>query len=52
METFTEIKPLVDNSFYQKQREKSLSGLDINTIDTPIIEIINSFAKFPFCYTL
>lgn len=52
METFTEIKPLVDNSFYQKQREKSLSGLDINTIDTPIIEIINSFAKLPFCYTL
>lgn len=52
METFTEIKPLVDNSFYQKQREKSLKRLDINTIDTPIIEIINSFAKLPFCFTL
>ena len=52
METFTEIKPLVDNLLYQKQREKSLSRLDINTIDAPIIEIINSFAKLPFCYTL
>jgi len=52
METFTEIKPLVDNSLYQVQREKSLNGLDINNIDAPIIEIINSFAKFSFCYTL
>jgi len=52
METFTEIKPLIDNFLYQKQREKSLSRLDINTIDTPIIEIINSFAKLPFCFTL
>jgi len=52
METFTEIKPLVDNLLYQKQREKSLSRFDINTIDTPIIEIVNSFAKLPFCFTL
>jgi len=52
METFTKIKPLIDNFLYQKQREKSLSRLDINTIDTPIIEIINSFAKLPFCFTL
>jgi len=52
METFTEFKPLADNLLYQKQREKSLSGLDINNIDAPIIEIINSFAKLPFCFTL
>ena len=52
METFTEIKPLIDNFLYQKQREKSLSRLDINNIDAPIIEIINSFAKLPFCFTL
>ncbi len=52
METFTEIKPFVDNLVYQKQREKSLSRFDINTIDTPIIEIVNSFAKLPFCFTL
>jgi len=52
METFTEFKPLVDHSLYQVQREKSLRRLDINTIDTPIIEIINSFAKLPFCFTL
>jgi len=52
METFTEIKPFADNLLYQKQRKKSLSGLDINNIDAPIIEIINSFAKLPFCFTL
>ena len=52
METFTEFKPFVDNLFYQKQREKFLKRLDINTIDTPIIEIVNSFAKLPFCFTL
>lgn len=40
METFAEIKPFVDNSLYQKQRGKSLSRLDINTI--PVLSDINS----------
>ena len=52
METFTELKPFVDNPLYQEQREKALSGLDINTIDAPMIEIINGFAKLPYCFTL
>lgn len=52
METFTEFKPLVDNPLYQEQREKSLRRLDINTIDAPIMGIVNSFAKLPYCFTL
>ena len=52
METFTELKHFIDNPLYQKQREKALSGLDINTIDAPVIEIINGFAKLPYCFTL
>lgn len=52
METFTKIKPLVDHSLFQLQREKSLSKLDIATIDTPIIDVVNQFAKLPFCFTL
>lgn len=52
METFTKFKPLVDHSLFQTHREKSLRRLDINTIDTPIIELINQFAKLPFCFTL
>ncbi len=52
METFTKFKPLVDYSFFPAHREKSLTGLDMNTIDTPIFELINQFAKLPFCFTL
>ena len=52
METFTEINLFVDNLLYQNQREKSLKRYDINTIDTPIIEIVNSFAKLHFCFIL
>jgi len=52
METFTGFKPLVDNPLYQEQRKKSLSELDINTIDEPITEIINDFVKLPYCFTL
>lgn len=52
METFTEFKPLVENPLYEEHRKASLSKLDINTIDAPLIEIINDFAKLPYCFTL
>ncbi|MBT8357593.1 MAG: hypothetical protein HKO79_14505 [Desulfobacterales bacterium] len=52
METFTDIKPLVDHSLFPEQREKALAKLDMNTIDTPIFELINQFAKLPVCFTL
>jgi len=52
METFTKFKLLVDYSFFPVQREKALTKLNMNTIDTPIIGLINQFAKMPFCFTL
>ena len=52
METFTELKPPVSNSFYQEQRAESLCLLDISTIDTPIIAVIRGFSKLPYCFTL
>lgn len=52
METFTELKDFVDNPHYHRQRQKSLSSLDINSIDAPIVEIINAFSKLPYCFTL
>ena len=52
METFAEPKELTENSHFEKQREKSLSGLSDVTIDAPIIEIINDFNKLPYCFTL
>jgi hypothetical protein len=52
METFTEPKKLVENPHYQKQRRESLAGLSDDMIDAPIIDIINSFNKLPYCFTM
>ena len=51
METFTEFKSLVNNPYFLQQREKSLNQLDINTIDSPIKEIIKAFSNLPYCFT-
>ncbi|MDY6892676.1 MAG: hypothetical protein SVO26_03035 [Chloroflexota bacterium] len=52
METFTEIRDFVDNPHYDEQRRQSLSRLDIDTIDAPILDIIDGFSKLPYCFTL
>lgn len=52
METFTELKELIENSNYQIQRQKSLQNLSDDMIDAPVIEIVNSLNRLPFCYTL
>ena len=52
METFTEPKELVANPGYKEQRQKSLSGLKDDMIDSPINEIINTFNKLSYCFTL
>lgn len=52
METFTKPKALVENLHYQDQRRKCLAGLNDGMIDEPIIELINSFNKLPYCFTL
>lgn len=52
METFTELKELVNNPHYQDQRRKSLASLTDVALDVPIIEIINGFNKLPYCFTL
>lgn len=52
METFTELRDLVDNPHYHEQRQRSLLNLDINTIDVPIAEMVSFFTKLPYCFTL
>lgn len=52
METFSEPKELVKNPHYAGQREHSLRRLDLEAIDAPLKEIIRSFAKLPYCFTL
>ena len=52
METFTEVKELAENPRYQDQRQKILCDLTDDIIDTPIIQLINRFNKFSYCFTL
>ena len=52
METFTEAKELVENPHYQKQRQRTLSGLTDVMIDAPILEHIKYFNILPYCFTL
>lgn len=52
LETYTGFKAFVDNPGYLEQRRKSLRGLDIDTIDAPIVDIIRDIVKLPYCFTL
>jgi len=52
LETFTEPKKLVGNPRYQDQRKKSLAGLSDDMIDVPIIDLINTYNKLSYCFTL
>ena len=52
METFTDLKNLVDNPYFHSQRKKCLSNLDMETIDPPIVEIISGLEKLDYCFTL
>ncbi len=52
METFTEIKPFVNNPQYREQRQKTLSGLYMNNIDTLIRVLIVEYARLTFSFTM
>ena len=52
METYTQSRPLVSNPLYQEQRAESLRGLDFNTIDAPITDIVKGLAELPYCFTV
>ena len=52
METYTRPKKLVKNPHYQKQKERSVAKLNNSMIDKPIINIVNSFNKLSYCFTL
>ncbi len=52
METFIEPPELVGNPDFRYQKKKTLSGLSDGMIDHPIIELIHSFNKLSYCFTL
>jgi hypothetical protein len=52
LETYTEFRDFIDHPGYHDQRRQSLRRLDIDTIDTPIVQIIRDITKLPYCFTL
>jgi len=52
VETFTAPKKVIENPDYRAQRKRSLSKLDFKTIDVPIREMVRSFARLPYSFTL
>jgi hypothetical protein len=52
METFTKVKEFVPNPHYREQREECLRALDMNTIDPPLVDLIEGFLALPYCFTL
>jgi hypothetical protein len=52
VETFTEPKELLENPHYQDQRQRILTDLNDDMIDTPIIDLINRLNQLPYCFTL
>ena len=52
METFKKPKKLVENPYYQDQRQTSLTNLSDEMIDAPIIDLIKGFNKLSYCFTM
>jgi len=52
METFVPKQPLVPNPAFREQRAKALLGLENAAIDMPMVDLIDGFARLPYCFTL
>ncbi|MFC1555973.1 hypothetical protein ACFL67_02715 [candidate division KSB1 bacterium] len=52
METFTKLKPIINNPLYDEQRKRALMELDLKNVDVPIVGLIENIARIPFCFTL
>ncbi|UCH66142.1 MAG: hypothetical protein JSW63_03140 [Ignavibacterium sp.] len=52
METYIEPKELVVNPHYEDQKKRTLIHLRYSTLDRPIVDLIQSFNKLPYCFTL
>ena len=52
METYTDLKELVENPQYHARRVKCLENLTDDMIDVPIVNVIRGFNALPYCFTL
>jgi hypothetical protein len=52
METFAELKDLVPNTNFEKQRSKALKKINYKHIDNPIVDIIKQLNELSYFFTL
>jgi hypothetical protein len=52
VETYADLKELVENPFYREQRQRTLAGLRDDMIDAPIVDIVKGLNELPCCFTL
>lgn len=52
METFSKDRGFIETSSFVHARQKSIAALDLSTIDSPIVDIIDGLAALPHCFTL
>jgi hypothetical protein len=56
VETYTKARPLVSNASYDSDRRQALEGLRSEltkgSIDEPTKDVLERFARVPYCYTL
>jgi hypothetical protein len=52
LETFAKPKEFVENVRYEEDRREALAALVPDSIDEPIVDIINGFATLRHCFTL
>ena len=52
VETFTELKALAPNPHFQAQKRQALCALSDETIDGPIVDLVNGFNALACCFTL
>lgn len=52
METYTDLKELIENPSYSEQRARTLALLRDGMIDAPIVDLVKSLNALPHCFTL
>ena len=52
METFAEPRDFAEHGSYRQDREDVMSGLDPGSIDVPILDLVQGFARLGHCFTL
>ncbi len=52
METFIQLRDLVANPGYRRQREKCLGKLDYRKIDPPLVELIRNMTQLDYCFPM